>query len=63
MGKATWEPTDSPWKRAKEAMDYFQIRREQLNILAEKAGAKKKLATRCVLYDISKIEEYLRSQL
>ena len=60
MGKATWEPTDSPWRRADEAMKYFQIRREQLNILAEAAGAKKKLAAKCVLYDVCKIEEYLR---
>ena len=51
---------DARWLRAAEAMQYFSIKRNQLYILAEAANAKKKIAKKCVLYDVVAIETYIR---
>lgn len=64
MNKATTKTIQaSPWRRAAEAMAYFQIGRNQLDKLAETAGAKYRLAPKCVVYDVPKIEKYLRNEL
>lgn len=64
MNKATTETIEaSPWRRAAATMAYFHICRNQLDKLAEAAGAKYRLAPKCVVYDVPKIEEYMRNQL
>lgn len=68
MNKSTIKTVEnSPWRRAAEAMAYFQIGRNQLDKLAETAGAKYRLAPKCVVYDvvydIPRIEKYLRDEL
>lgn len=64
MNKSTIKTVEnSPWRRAAEAMAYFQIGRNQLDKLAEMAGAKYRLAPKCVVYDIPRIEKYLRDEL
>lgn len=54
---------ESPYRKAPEACSWFQIGRNQLDKLAEAAEAKIKISARCVVYDIPKIEKYLRSEL
>lgn len=54
---------ESPYRKAPEACSWFQIGRNQLNKLAEAADAKIKISARCVVYDIPKIEKYLRNEL
>lgn len=54
---------ESPYRKATEACAWFQIGRNQLNRLAEAAGAKIIISPRCVVYDVPKIEEYMRNQL
>ena len=53
----------SPFRKAPEACAWLQIGRNQLDKLAEEANAKIKLSVRCVVYDVPKIEEYIRNQM
>lgn len=53
--------SDAKWLRCAEAMQYFGIRRAQLDKIAGSCGGKKKLAPKCVVYDISAIENYIRN--
>lgn len=53
----------SPYRKAPDACAWLQIGRNQLDKLAETAGAKIKISPRCVVYDVPKIEEYMRNQL
>lgn len=63
MERTTQEPQKANWFRAAEAMQYFGIKRDRLNCIATKANARKKISTKCVIYDVAAIEEYIRSQL
>lgn len=54
---------ESPYRKAPEACAWFQIGRNQLDKLAEAADAKIKISVRCVVYDIPRIEKYLRDEL
>lgn len=54
---------ESPYRKAPEACAWFQVGRNQLDKLAVAAEAKIKISAKCVVYDIHKIEKYLRSEL
>lgn len=54
---------ESPFRKASDACAWLQVGRNQLDKLAEAANAKIKISTRSVVYDIPKIEEYLRNQM
>lgn len=49
---------ESPWRRAKEAMEYFQIGRATLDKVSVEAGAKKKVG-KVALYNIVVLDSYL----
>ena len=54
---------ESPYRKAAEACAWFRIGRNQLDKMAKAAGAKIRISPRCVVYDVPKIEEYMRNQL
>lgn len=61
--KLKCEPIESsPFRKAPEACAYLQIGRNALDSLADASNAKVKLSPRCVVYDVPKIEEYIRNQ-
>lgn len=49
---------ESPWRRANDAMAFFQVGRATLDKVAEQAGAKRKIG-RLALYDIRTIESFI----
>jgi hypothetical protein len=49
------------WLRPVPATKYFNIGRNTLDKLAIDADAKKKVGNRITLYDVEKIERYLRT--
>jgi hypothetical protein len=49
------------WLRPKAASVYFNIGRGQLDKLATACNAKKKIGARTVLYEVEKIDTYLKS--
>lgn len=53
---------DSPWRKAPDAMAYFQIGRNSLDRLATMAKARRKVGG-SVLYNIEIIDKYLCDQL
>ena len=65
MGKKLYYPPigESPFRKADYCCAYFQINRNRLEKIATAAGAKIKISTRRVVYDVPKIEKYLRNEL
>jgi hypothetical protein len=55
------EEVNIKWLRPKEASIYFCIGRGQLDKLAIACDAKKNVSTRTVLYDVEKLDAYLKS--
>jgi hypothetical protein len=49
------------WLRAEPATKYFNMGRNVLDKVAINADAKKKVAPRVVLYDVERIERYLKT--
>jgi hypothetical protein len=49
------------WLRPKTASTYFNMSRSTIDRLAVACDAKKKIASRTVLYDIEKLNAYLES--
>lgn len=54
------QDNDPKWLRAKEAMAYFQVGRNTLDRIARECGAVGRFGEKIVIYDVHKIEKYIR---
>lgn len=48
------------WMRAKAAMEYFQVSRNTLDKIARECDAVGRFGEKIVIYDVQKIEKYIR---
>ena len=52
--------SDQKWMRAKAAMEYFQVGRTVLDKIARECDAISRFGDKIVLYDVQKIEKYIK---